>query len=97
MGSGVDGAGNVWVDHCSFNTWSDGALDITNPIATAYTDVTVSWCKFSNHNKVMLIGAAPGDVNGSNMKVHSITTGSLAPPNAIPESAGRWFTPSTII
>ncbi len=83
------GATHVWVDHCAFSDGAhpdsaqpqyfgrlyqqhDGALDITN----ASDFVTVSWNRFSNHDKVMLIGSsdsgstATGDVGKLNVTVH---------------------------
>lgn len=53
----IDGAQNVVVDHCSISRFTDGALDITR----GATDVTVSWNRFFDHDKVMLIGASPSD------------------------------------
>jgi pectate lyase len=69
----LTGATHVWVDHCAFNDgdrpdrlqpryfnrpfqWHDGALDITN----ASDLVTVSWNRFTDHDKVMLIGGSDG-------------------------------------
>jgi pectate lyase len=57
----IDGAHDIWVHHCEFSRWCDGCVDITE----ASTNVTVSWCKFHDHDKTMLIGArssATGDV-----------------------------------
>ncbi len=51
----VDRAHDVWVDHCSFSHWGDGLIDVTRES----TDITVSWCRFTHHDKVMLIGASP--------------------------------------
>lgn len=48
-----DGARDVWIHHVSFSDYGDGLLDITRQA----TDVTVSWCKFSNHDKTLLISA----------------------------------------
>lgn len=62
-----NGATNVWVDHCSFNAWNDEAMSIRTPSQYWYTDVTVSWCKFSHLNKAFLIGAS--DVYGQNTRV----------------------------
>ncbi|GAA2667072.1 MULTISPECIES: polysaccharide lyase family 1 protein [Actinosynnema] len=42
----------VWLDHNSFANGSDGALDVKR--ASDY--VTVSWNKFSSHDKTMLLG-----------------------------------------
>jgi pectate lyase len=49
----------VWLDHNSFSNGYDGALDIKR--ASDY--VTVSWNKFSSHDKTMLLGHDDG--NGS--------------------------------
>lgn len=53
---------NIWVDHCSFtdgtcsdlvrNYNHDGQFDIRQG-----TNITVSYCEFTNHDKVMLIGS----------------------------------------
>jgi pectate lyase len=63
---------HVWVDHCSFTSGgpaqtptqpqrlgqlfqqTDGLLDITRQSDL----VTVSWCRFSQHDKTMLIGSS---------------------------------------
>ncbi len=59
---------HVWVDHCSFDSAgiakplvlgrpferTDGLLDITR----LSDRVTVSWCRFANHDKTMLIGSS---------------------------------------
>ncbi|MBN1867057.1 pectate lyase [Candidatus Sumerlaeota bacterium] len=45
-------AHHVWVDHCDFQSSSDGIFDITRE--SDY--ITVSWCRFHNHDKTMLIG-----------------------------------------
>jgi pectate lyase len=57
----INGARNIWVDHCTFFDCSDGHLDITQQADF----VTVSWCKFnyttnSGHNFSMLIGSSDG-------------------------------------
>lgn len=65
----LDGGGDVWIDHCSFNSWTDESIGITTPTASAYTDVTVSWCKFFNSEYGILIGGYPGIPNGQNMRV----------------------------
>jgi pectate lyase len=53
----------VWVDHCTFtdgvcedlirNYNHDGALDIPKG-----KNITVSWCEFTNHDKVMLVASS---------------------------------------
>ncbi len=41
---------HVWVDHCDLSSSADGLLDFT--IGSSY--LTVSWTKFSNHDKVSI-------------------------------------------
>jgi len=48
---------NIWIDHCEFSHGFDGLLDISKEADY----ITVSWCKFFNHNKVMLIGSKDTD------------------------------------
>jgi pectate lyase len=43
---------HVWIDHCDLSDCHDGLLDITH----ACDYVTVSWCRFSNHDKTCLLG-----------------------------------------
>jgi pectate lyase len=65
----INNSQNVWIDHCDLSHFDDGLIDVKN--AADY--VTVSWCHFHNHNKVMLIGAsddAPQDVGHLNTTVH---------------------------
>ncbi|SFS09946.1 pectate lyase family protein, partial [Anaeromicropila populeti] len=38
----INGANDVWIDHCSFAIAADGMLDIEN----GSSGVTLSWCKF---------------------------------------------------
>ncbi|MCA9624277.1 MAG: hypothetical protein KC731_34870, partial [Myxococcales bacterium] len=52
-----NGADEVWVDHCSFDQWGDGAVDVTNGIANVMTKVTVSWSRLTGGSKGMLISA----------------------------------------
>jgi pectate lyase len=57
------GSDGVWVDHCTFidgvcedlsrNYNHDGALDIPKG-----KNITVSWCEFTNHDKVMLVASS---------------------------------------
>lgn len=44
---------HIWLHHNSFSDYGDGLVDLTK----GTTDVTVSWCKFSSHRKVLLISA----------------------------------------
>jgi pectate lyase/uncharacterized protein YjdB len=58
----------VWVDHCKFtdgtcndmirNYNHDGAFDIPKG-----KNITVSWCEFTNHDKVMLVAGSDSDAN----------------------------------
>ncbi|CAM6022846.1 unnamed protein product [Sphagnum balticum] len=56
---------HVWVDRCSLSDFDDGCIDITR----ASTDITVSRCHFTNHNKTMLIGADPKHVEDRCIRV----------------------------
>lgn len=51
-----DGSHDIWVDHCSLTGWGDGLVDITR----GATNVTVSWSRFSDQDKVMLINGENG-------------------------------------
>ncbi|KAJ8754189.1 hypothetical protein K2173_002088 [Erythroxylum novogranatense] len=44
---------HVWIDRCSLRDFKDGLIDITRES----TDITISRCHFSQHNKTILIGA----------------------------------------
>lgn len=49
---------NIWIDHCELFHGFDGLLDVSSMSEALTGDlITVSWTKFSNHNKVMLIGS----------------------------------------
>ncbi|MFB4280467.1 polysaccharide lyase family 1 protein [Nonomuraea sp. MTCD27] len=63
-GINVQYSTRVWIDHNSFSNGYDGALDIKR--ASDY--VTVSWNKFSSHDKTMLLGHSDG--NGSEDRNH---------------------------
>lgn len=66
---------HIWIDHCTFTdtpppgyppgSTPDGALDITH--ASAY--VTVSWCKFTNHDKTCLLGHSDSQTSDTLLKV----------------------------
>lgn len=43
---------HVWIDHCDLAEAHDGLIDVVHQ--SSY--VTVSWCRFSNHFKTILIG-----------------------------------------
>lgn len=48
---------NVWIDHNTFSNGYDGAVDIKR--ASDY--LTVSWNRFFDHNKTMLLGHSDGN------------------------------------
>lgn len=45
---------HIWIDHVTMSDYEDGLLDITR----GSSHITISWCHFKNHDKVMLIGHA---------------------------------------
>jgi pectate lyase len=47
-------AHDVWVHQSTFQRYGDGLIDMRDDT----TDVTVSWCKFTEHFKVMLVNAS---------------------------------------
>ena len=50
-GMQVSGNSSIWIDHCDLSACGDGLLDITN----GSDKITVTWVRFSNHHKTMLI------------------------------------------
>ncbi|XP_014511058.1 probable pectate lyase 4 [Vigna radiata var. radiata] len=56
---------HIWIDRCSLADYDDGLIDITRES----TDITISRCHFSQHDKTMLIGADPSHVNDRCMRV----------------------------
>jgi len=60
-------ARNVWVHHCTLRSSADGLIDIVN----GSRGVTISWCRFEDHNKVMLIGS--GDSRGDTDRAITVT------------------------
>jgi len=61
----LDNSQHIWVDHVSLSSFTDGLLDIT----LGSTDVTVSWCKFFDHDKTMLISANTSHTMDTNIRV----------------------------
>lgn len=61
----IEGTQHVVVDHCSLTNFTDGLLDITRHA----TDITVSWNRFYDHDKVMLIGASVEEAGDSVIRV----------------------------
>ncbi|VFQ61378.1 unnamed protein product [Cuscuta campestris] len=70
-GADVDGiqikpnSKHIWIDRCSLSDFNDGLIDITRES----TDITISRCHFSNHDKTILIGADPSNVTDRCMQV----------------------------
>lgn len=65
----INGSKNIWIDHCTFENFYDGLVDITEQSDM----VTVSWCHFKNHDKTMLIGASDnstGDIGKLHVTIH---------------------------
>uniref|UniRef100_A0A0D9V1V1 Pectate lyase n=1 Tax=Leersia perrieri TaxID=77586 RepID=A0A0D9V1V1_9ORYZ len=56
---------NIWIDRCSLADCDDGLIDITR----SSTDITVSRCRFSRHDKTMLVGADPCHVGDRCIRV----------------------------
>jgi|GEM_PF-2298094 len=48
---------NIWIDHCDLFQSHDGLIDFSDHNNECADFVTVSWTRFSNHNKVMLVGS----------------------------------------
>ena len=61
----INGSRDIWVDHVSLSDFPDGLIDITR----GATNVTVSWCHFRDHRKVMLLGASVSDEGDRAMRV----------------------------
>lgn len=65
----INGSSNIWIDHCTFEDYYDGLVDIT----VRSDNVTVSWCYFRAHDKTMLIGADDAhtsDIGKLNVTIH---------------------------
>ncbi|XP_074568523.1 putative pectate lyase 4 [Curcuma longa] len=56
---------HIWIDRCSLQDYDDGLIDITRES----TDITVSRCRFANHDKTMLIGADSSHVTDRCIRV----------------------------
>lgn len=61
----VFGSNNIWLDHLSVSKAIDGLIDIVQ----GSTDITISNCHFTDHNKVLLFGASDTYEPDKNMKV----------------------------
>jgi pectate lyase len=60
---------NIWIHHCDFTNWSDGAVDLAEASTTRLNNITISWSRFWNHNKVHLIGNSPTRTTDRNFRV----------------------------
>ncbi|XP_071695389.1 pectate lyase 1-like [Rutidosis leptorrhynchoides] len=49
----VTGSSKIWIDHCTVSKGEDGLIDVT----LGSTAITLSNCKFTNHDKMILLGA----------------------------------------
>ncbi|GAB2272446.1 hypothetical protein Dimus_007272 [Dionaea muscipula] len=56
---------HLWIDRCTLRDYDDGLIDITR----GSTDITVSRCHFSQHDKTMLIGADPSHIGDRCIRV----------------------------
>ena len=52
---GLRNSSNVWVHQSTFQRYGDGMVDMRDDSSK----ITVSWCKFNQHVKVMLVNAGP--------------------------------------
>nr|XP_043639727.1 pectate lyase 1-like [Erigeron canadensis] len=59
----VTGSSKIWIDHCELSKGVDGLIDVT----LGSTAVTISNCKFTNHHKLILLGADDGHHHDKNM------------------------------
>jgi pectate lyase len=70
------GAGDVWVDHCTFTNWPlTSTLTVTTarPSPSPYSDVTISWCRFAyvpgGFNTPILVTSDPQEQNGERIRI----------------------------
>ena len=61
----IRGGHDIWVHHCTLSSYADGLIDLTK----GTRDVTISWNKFSDHDKVMLISANDADTEDEDTRV----------------------------
>ncbi|MCB9283838.1 MAG: T9SS type A sorting domain-containing protein [Lewinellaceae bacterium] len=53
---------NIWIDHCWLWAGADGLLDVRSGNNNIADYITVSYTRFSDHNKVSLIGSADSNI-----------------------------------
>ncbi|KAK7345643.1 hypothetical protein VNO77_16251 [Canavalia gladiata] len=56
---------HIWIDRCTLSDFDDGLIDITRQSS----DITISRCHFSQHDKTMLIGADSSHVGDRCMRI----------------------------
>ncbi|KAJ0088384.1 hypothetical protein Patl1_31955 [Pistacia atlantica] len=56
---------HIWIDRCSLRDYEDGLIDMTR----GSTDITISRCHFSSHDKTMLIGGDPSHIGDRCIRV----------------------------
>ncbi|CAN1775533.1 Probable pectate lyase 4 [Linum perenne] len=56
---------HIWIDRCSLSDYEDGLIDITRES----TDITISRCHFSRHDKTILIGADASNITDRCMRI----------------------------
>lgn len=64
-GISVFSSNNIWIDHVSLAKGTDGLIDVIE----GSTAITISNCKFNNHDSVMLLGARDTDNKDTIMQV----------------------------
>ncbi|KAL2922028.1 putative pectate lyase 12 [Bienertia sinuspersici] len=64
-GMTIFGSSNIWIDHCSLSSCTDGLIDAT----VGSTAITISNSHFTHHNDVMLLGNSDGHVLDEGMQV----------------------------
>ncbi|XP_076935366.1 pectate lyase 4-like [Bidens hawaiensis] len=62
---GAKNCTKIWIDHCSLSNGPDGLIDVT----LASTAVTISNCKFTRHEKAILLGADDSHTQDKSMQV----------------------------
>ncbi|KAL0385723.1 UNVERIFIED_CONTAM: putative pectate lyase 19 [Sesamum radiatum] len=64
-GISVFNSNTIWIDHVSLSKGTDGLIDVIE----GSTAITISNCKFNNHNDVMLLGANDSTAKDSIMQI----------------------------
>ncbi|PKA63269.1 putative pectate lyase 4 [Apostasia shenzhenica] len=56
---------HIWIDRCTLRDFDDGLIDITRES----TDITISRCHFSMHDKALIIGASSSNTSDRCIRV----------------------------